>query len=102
MSVESARDFVNKFYEDEEFLKEFFKRKGFEPKENRTEETEYREIVEIARDMGYDFEVQEFKNASREYGKNVGKMKSIKKIFYIVKIRKIAKKEYKKELKNKE
>lgn len=101
MSNESARDFVNKFYEDEEFLKDFYKRKGFELKSDRTEESEYREIAEIAKQMGFDFEVQEFKDASKGYVNDVGKWQAFKKIFYLVKIRKIAKKEFDKELKNK-
>ena len=100
MSIESARDFVNKFYEDKEFLKDFYKRKGFELKSDRTEEIEYREIIEIAKDMGFDFEVQEFKDASKGYANDVGKWKAFKKIFYLLKIRNIAKKEAEKKSNN--
>ena len=100
MSIESARNFVNKFYDDEEFLKDFYKRKGFEPSKNRTEESEYREIVQIAKDMGFEFEVQEFKDASKGYANDVGKWKAFKKIFYLIKVRNKTKKETGKEPKN--
>lgn len=86
MAIEHAKAFVNNFFEDGEFTKEVLKRRGFS-RNNRggSEEEENEKIVQVANQMGFKFDVEEYKEANKEYLNEIGGYETMKKLFHIIK-----------------
>lgn len=100
MSMESARSFAKNFYEDDELIKELYKRGVLKTAgsydKNSDGEEQQRKIVEAAKELGYDFTVDEYQTANKEYGSSAGIFKMIKRICHLGKVVKKADKESKK------
>lgn len=100
MAIESASEFVKNFYEDDELIKELYRKGILKPAgtydKNSDEEEQQRKIVEAAKEMGYDFTIEEYRNANKEYGNSVGIFKMIGKIRNVGKVVKEADKKSKK------
>ena len=86
MPVSHAQNFVENFFEDDEFLKEVLRHRGFERHENNSEEAENERMAKIADKMGFKFDVEEYKMAIKEYANNLGGWESMKKVFHMMKI----------------
>ena len=100
MSMESARSFARNFYEDDELIKELYKNGVLKTAgsydKNSDGESQQRKIVEAAKELEYDFTVEEYRTANKEYGNSVGIFKMIKKIRHVGAVVKEADKENKK------
>ena len=100
MAMESARNFARNFYEDDELIKELYRKGILKPAgtydKNSTGEEQQRKVVDAAQELGYDFTLDEYRKANKEYGKSVGIFKMISKIRHVGKVVKEADKESKK------
>ena len=90
MSKESAKEFTQKFYNDDEFLMEFYKKGGLN--KNASDEEKTALLMKISKEMGYDFTDEEYNNSLEEYFKGKGVMFAIKTFRRINKIAKKAEK----------
>ena len=99
MAMESARSFAKNFYEDDELIKELYKKGVLKPAgsydKDSVGEEQQRKIVEVAKKLGYDFTIEEYRTANKEYGNNVGILKMVKKIRHVGAVVKEADKESK-------
>lgn len=100
MAMESARKFAKNFYEDDELIKELYRMGILKPAgtydKNSTGEEQQKKVVDAAQKLGYDFTLDEYKAANKEYGQSVGIFKMISKIRHVGKVVKKADKESKK------
>ena len=94
MSKESAKEFTQKFYNDDEFLMEFCKKGGLN--KNASDEEKTALLMKTSKEMGYDFTNEEYTHSLEEYFKESGVMFAIKAFRRINKIAKKAEKEKKK------
>ena len=100
MAMESAKEFVKKFYEDDDLIKELYKMGVLKPAgsydKNAPEGEQQRKVVESAQKLGYDFTLDEYLAANKAYGQSIGIFKMISKIRHVGKVVKKADKESKK------
>ena len=94
MSKESAKEFTEKFYNDDDFLMEFCKKGGLNKDASDEEKSEL--LMKVSKEMGYDFTDEEYTKSLEEYFKGKGVMFAIKAFRRINKIAKKAEKEKKK------
>ncbi len=71
MLNESAKSFVEKFYNDDEFLKDFCKRGGL--KKDASDEEKTALAIKTAKEMGFEFNAKEYEEVNVEYFKGKGK-----------------------------
>lgn len=99
MSKESAKKFARDFYEDDELIKKLYKMGVLKPAgsydKDTTGEEQQIKTVEAAKELGYDFTIEEFQEANKEYGQSQGLFKMIKNIRHLGKVVKQADKENK-------
>ena len=86
MSVAHAQSFVEKFFEDDEFLKQVISLRGFSKYENSNENSENEKMVVVANKMGFIFNSEEYMQANKEYANNLGGWETMKKVFHAIKI----------------
>ncbi len=86
MAIEHANSFVEKIFEDDEFLKSIIKKRGYNRHEDTNEDMENEKIVEIANSMGFKFDVEEFKSSCRQYMSNLDGLAAAQKIFHVLKV----------------
>lgn len=96
MAMESAKEFVKKMFEDDEFTKELYKKGGLTYGNNIPEDEQNRQTVKVAREMGFDFDEEEYKVANKEYIESLGAWNAVKRLFHLGKVLREAKKESKK------
>ena len=86
MSKEHAQSFVERFFEDDEFVKEVLVHRGFQKHEGNDEEAENQRMVAAAWEMGFKFDVEEYKAANKEYLNELGGWETMRKIFHLLKL----------------
>ena len=100
MAMESAKEFVKNFYEDDELIKKLYEMGVLKPAgsydKNAPEGEQQRKTVEAAQKLGYNFTEEEYLKANKEYGESVGIFKMILKIRHVGKVVKKASKANKK------
>ena len=96
MAKESAKEFAEKMFTDDEFVKEFYKKGGINRKASNDEKNEI--LMKAAKEMEYDFTLEEYKDANATYFKGLGLWNTIKKFWHF---NKVVKKEERKSKKNK-
>lgn len=91
--MSSASEFVKKYNEDDDFLKEVCRHGGFNPKAPDNEKQQ--NIVKAAEALGYHFTEEEYAAANREYFGGGDPFKIAKSMMRIGKIQKAVAKEKK-------
>lgn len=86
MSMTHAQSFVEKFFEDDQFVKEVLLHRGFDETDSNNEDAENERIVKAASEMGFKFSVEEYKEANKEYMNNIGGWETMRKIFHLIKV----------------
>jgi len=94
MAKENAKEFVEKMFTDDVFVKELYKKGGINRNASNDEKNEI--LIKAAKEMGYDFNLEEFKDANGIYFKKLGIWKTIKTFWHFNKVVKSAEKECKK------
>lgn len=98
--MEKAREFVEKFYNDDDFAKKVIREgdlvKSNKDKKDNNAQAGTEQIVNAAKKVGYDITGQEYEDANRAYFQEIGTFKAIKKAFHLVKLMKAVSKEEKK------
>ena len=90
MAQENAKRFVKKIFTDDGFLKEVVKHGGFNSK--AADEEKNALTAKAARELGYEFSVEEYKGAMQDYfGGNFWKL--LKSMMHLNKVVKKAEKE---------
>ena len=100
MSKAKAKEFVEKFYNDDDFTAKVVYESGmYQWQGKKGQEIEDGEqdkaITDAAGKLGYEITPEEYKAASKEYLEGIGGRQTIKKVFRIVKIAKKIAKEHK-------
>lgn len=98
MSKESAKSFVEKFYNDDEFIREFTLKGGLNSKATNEEKQEA--IMKVSKEMGFDFNDEEYTEALKNYFEGKGVWSAIKTFRHFNKVAKKAEKERKKNVKH--
>lgn len=88
------KEFLIKLFEDDDFIKEFYKNGGINRKATQNEKDEM--MVKAAKKMGYSISIEGIKKASAEYFKSKGIWGAIKTFIHFNKIVKKTEKENKK------
>ena len=91
MAKESAKEFVEKFYNDDDFLREFVLKGGLNSKASDEEKKEL--IMKTSKEMGFDFTKEEYDEAGKNYFEGKGVFFAIKTFSHLNKIAKKAEKE---------
>ena len=92
--MDKAKEFVEKFYGDDEFAKKAIIASGMHKKsKGTTEEEQNMQIVNAANKLGYDITREEYDAAMKTYFESLGFTGSVKKAFHLVKLIKAAEKE---------
>lgn len=86
MAMEHAESFVEKFFTNDEFIKEVVRRRGFSKYEHSSDEIENEKLVHIANEMGFKFDVEEYKTASMNYMNSLGGWEAAKAICHMLKV----------------
>ena len=86
MAMEHANSFVERIFENDEFLKTIIEKRGYTRNENTNEEMEYQKLVQIANEMGFRFDADEFKDACKNYMSSFDGWQATQKIFHVFKI----------------
>lgn len=86
MAMEHARSFVEKLFDNDEFLKQVIIKRGFKEHEGLSEDLENERMVKIANEMGFRFTVEEYAQANEEYMNEIGGFGAMKKIFHMIKV----------------
>ncbi len=81
MSMAHANNFVENFFEDAEFLKTVMKKRGFDETTDKSENAENIRIVNVANDIGFKFDLEEYQEACKNYMNELGGWEAAKKIF---------------------
>lgn len=90
MAQENAKRFVEKIFTDDEFLKEIVRHGGF--RSNADNEEKNALVAKAAKEMGYDFSVEEYQGAMKDYfGGSFWKL--LKSLMHLNKVVKKAEKE---------
>ena len=100
MSKEKAKEFVEKFFNDDDFTFKVIYESGMDQwkgkkGQNTPDEEQDKAIVAAAAKLGYKITPEEYKAASKEYSEGIGGWQTIKKVFHIAKIGKRVSKERK-------
>lgn len=91
MGKDNAREYVEKMFTDDEFLKEICRHGGFDEKASDDEKMAL--TLKAAGEMGYTFSEEEYTVAMEDYFKGKGIFGSIKAFAHMNKIIKAVKKE---------
>ncbi len=86
MAMEHANSFVERIFENDEFVRTIIKKKGFSNPRETNEDMENEKIVKVANDMGFKFDVDEFKLACRSYMSSMDGWESVQKVFHVLKV----------------
>ena len=86
MAMDHANSFVERIFENDEFVRGIIKKRGYNRNERTSEEYENEKIVEIANSMGFKFGVEEYKTACKEYMSGLDGWEAVQKIFHVLKI----------------
>ena len=89
MTIEKAREFVGKFYTNDDFFRGVIRRSGvMDPKQSslETNEEQMQKIVATATELGYEATVDEFEAATKEYFERLGGWKALLTIFHMGKV----------------
>ena len=88
MPQEKAREFVEKFYNDEETMKQVLTLAGATEKikagQKVSEEQQYKDFAEAAAQMGYHATPDEYKEATKAYLEEIGSWDALGKVFHII------------------
>ena len=100
MSKEKAKEFVEKFFNDDDFMSKVIYESGMDQwrgkKGQEIEDGEQdKAITNAASKLGYEITPEEYKAASKEYTESIGGWQTIKKVFHLAKISKQVAKERK-------
>ena len=101
MSKEKAKEFVEKFYNDDDFLFKVIYESGMDQWRGKKgqemeDEEQNKAIIDAAGKLGYEITSEEFKAANKEYSEGIGGWQVVKKIFHVAKVGKKVAKERKK------
>ena len=91
MSKESAKSFVEKFYNDDEFIREFTLKGGVNSKATDDEKKE--SVMRVSKEMGFSFNDEEYTEALKNYFDGKGVWFAIKTFRHFNKVAKKAEKE---------
>ena len=86
MAMNHANSFVERIFENDEFLKTIIVKRGYSKNEDTNEEIESQKLVEIANEMGFNLNIDEFKEACKEYMSNYDGWEATQKIFHVFKV----------------
>ena len=86
MAMEHANSFVEKIFENDEFLRTIIKRRGYSKEDNTNEEIETEKLIEIANTMGFKFDADEFKEACKIYMSKLDGWEATQRIFHVFRI----------------
>lgn len=86
MAMEHANSFVERLFENDEFLKTIIKKRGYTKSENTNEDIETEKLIGIANDMGFKFDADEFKEACKTYMSELDGWEATQKIFHVFRI----------------
>jgi hypothetical protein len=98
MSKASAKEFVEKFYTDDEFIREFTLKGGLNSK--GTDEEKQAAIMKVSKEIGYSFNNEEYTDALKSYFEGKGVIFAIKTFRHFNKVAKKAEKEREKNVKH--
>ena len=98
MSKKSAQEFVEKFYTNDEFIREFTLKGGLNSK--ATDEEKQASVMRVSKEMGYDFTKEEYDEAGKNFFEGKGVWSAIKIFAHLNKVAKKAEKERKKNVKH--
>ena len=94
--MEKAKEFVEKFYNDDEFAKKAIRAGGlYKSQKGMTEEESKMLIVKAANKTGYDITSEQYETANKAYFDSIGAWKAVKKAFHLIKLMKAVSKEEK-------
>ena len=98
MTYKDAREFVRKFYGEDEFTIKVIKAGNINKKQTSTdkdinEKEQLKLFAAAAKEMGYNIAPEEFKAASEEYFNELSGWQAISKILHIAKLAKRIEKE---------
>lgn len=96
MSIEIAREFIEKVFSDDEFAIEVLKAGDFKPGGRDDVDTAGRgmeNFVKAGKALGYDFTDEEIEKAAKEYTEKLGPWKSIKKVMHFARLNRKARKD---------
>ena len=91
MSKESAKEFVEKFYNDDEFIREFTLKGGVNSR--ATNEEKQASLMRVAKEMKFNFNEEEYNEAIKNYFDGMGVWSAIKTFRHFNKVAKKAEKE---------
>lgn len=86
MAIEHANSFVERIFENDEFLKAIIIKRGFSKNEHIDKDMETEKIVKIANDMGFKFNISEYESAFQAYMGSIDGWEAAQKIFHMFKI----------------
>lgn len=86
MAMEHAKSFVEKIFENDEFIKAVVIKRGYKKDENTSEDIENEKLIEIANDMGFKFNIDEFKEACKNYMINLDGWEATQKVFHVLRV----------------
>ena len=86
MSLAHAKSFVEKFFEDDEFVKMVVRKRGFSKNESNKEAAENAKMVKVANELGFKFDENEYVEANKEYMNELGGWEAARKVFHIIKV----------------
>ncbi|MBQ3475145.1 MAG: Nif11-like leader peptide family natural product precursor [Bacilli bacterium] len=98
MSKESAKSFVDKFYNDDEFIRELTLKGGVNSKASEEERSKL--LMKVSKEMGFNFTEEEYSDAVKKYFEGKGVWTAIKTFRHFNKIAKKAEKEREKNKKH--
>ncbi|MBR3325611.1 MAG: hypothetical protein IKG14_06195 [Clostridia bacterium] len=86
MAKEQALNFTKKLFEDDEFATIVFKNVNLSNISEKETEANERKMVEAAEKLGFEFSIEEYKEANKEYLEDLGGWKTFKALFHTIKI----------------
>ena len=86
MAIEHAKSFVENFFENDEFIKEVIRERGFSKTEDNSEDAENNRMVNVANKMGFRFDVEEYKSACKDYMNGLGGWEATIRIFHMIRV----------------
>ena len=100
MTQAKAKEFVEKFFNDDDFTAKVIYESGMDQWKGKKgqdmpDEEQDKAITDAAGKLGYKITPEEYKAAAKEYSEGIGGWQTIKKVFHIAKIGKRVSKERK-------
>lgn len=86
MAIEHANSFLVRMFENDDFLTTIIEKRSYTRGENTTGDAECQRIVEIANEMGFRFNADEFKSACNNYMSDFDGWGTVQKIFHIFRV----------------